>query len=123
MTPTQQRAEFKRMRDSIITLRKQVAILDEQVEAANAEIKHLKASDELQECANLLPDSRYMDPPDGGSPTIAEQLKRMIADQRQGDVDFCLKLSNALGLRTTVRDGMRDDILAEIKRLKEVNSK
>jgi hypothetical protein len=116
MTPTQQRREFKRTRLKIQTLERELA-------AAYLEIKHLKASDELQECANLLPDSRYMDPPDGGSPTIAEQLKRMIADQRQGDVDFCLKLSNALGLRTTVRDGMRDEILAEIKHLKEVNSK
>jgi hypothetical protein len=115
MTPTQISREFKRTR-------LKVQMLEIELAAADLEIKRLKASDELQECANLLPDSRYMDPPDGGSPTIAEQLKRMIADQRQGNVDFCLKLSNALGLRTTVRDGMRDDILAEIKHLKAIQT-
>lgn len=32
---------------------------------------------------NLLPDCRYMDPPDGGSVTPLEQVSRMIADYRQ----------------------------------------
>ena len=36
---------------------------------------------ELQKCAELLPDSRYMDMPDGGSTPIHEQLRRMIEDR------------------------------------------
>ncbi|EOA0097313.1 TPA: hypothetical protein ACIJ16_000667 [Klebsiella aerogenes] len=32
---------------------------------------------------SLLPDCRYMDPPDGGSVTPLEQVSRMIADYRQ----------------------------------------
>lgn len=32
---------------------------------------------------NLLPDCRYMDPPDGGSVTPLEQVSRMVADYRQ----------------------------------------
>lgn len=37
---------------------------------------------ELQECAEALPGVAYMDPPDGGSPSIAEQVRRMYADLR-----------------------------------------
>ena len=36
--------------------------------------------DVYDELAKLLPDSRYMDPPDGGSVDALEQVKRMIAD-------------------------------------------
>ena len=32
---------------------------------------------------NLLPDCRYMDPPDGGSITPLEQVARMVEDYRQ----------------------------------------
>lgn len=35
---------------------------------------------EVDECAATLPGVTYMDPPDGGSPTIAEQLSRMAKD-------------------------------------------
>ena len=109
MTPTQIRAEFKRMTLKIQALERgavdearalnaqrqgnvafcleildalglRMAVREGMREEIHDEIKRLKESDELQECANLLPDSRYMDPPDGGSPTIAVQLKRMIAE-------------------------------------------
>lgn len=33
--------------------------------------------------AALLPDTRYMDPPDGGDVEVAEQIRRMIADKVQ----------------------------------------
>lgn len=35
---------------------------------------------EYNKCAALLPDSRYMDPPDGGSVEVSEQLRRMVED-------------------------------------------
>lgn len=35
-----------------------------------------------EELAKLLPDSRYMDPPDGGNVSVVEQIIRMIADYR-----------------------------------------
>jgi hypothetical protein len=38
---------------------------------------------ELNEIANLLTGSQYMDPPDGGSPSIAEQIRRMIDDLQE----------------------------------------
>lgn len=34
----------------------------------------------LQEVMNALPGTTYMDPPDGGAPTIAEQVRRMAKD-------------------------------------------
>lgn len=36
--------------------------------------------DEQQELASVLPGVTYMDPPDGGSPTVLEQLRRMAKD-------------------------------------------
>ena len=36
-----------------------------------------------EEFAVLLPGSYYMDPPDGGSPTILEQVRRMAEDARK----------------------------------------
>ena len=51
------------------------------IDSVCSAIQHIWEGEvDLQECANLLPDSRYMDPPDGGSPTIAVQLQRMIAE-------------------------------------------
>jgi hypothetical protein len=47
-------------------------------------------------------------------------LSRSLSAQRQGGVNFCLEILGALALRTTVRDGMREEILHEIKHLKEV---
>lgn len=35
---------------------------------------------ELTKCAATLPNSYYMDPPDGGNVTVAEQLARMAED-------------------------------------------
>lgn len=36
--------------------------------------------DEQQELASVLPGTTYMDPPDGGAPTILEQLQRQAKD-------------------------------------------
>ena len=35
---------------------------------------------ELDKCAAALPDSLYMDPPDGGDVSVSEQLRRMAQD-------------------------------------------
>lgn len=39
--------------------------------------------DEQDELASVLPSSYYMDPPDGGSVTVLEQLRRMAADAQK----------------------------------------
>ena len=39
--------------------------------------------DEQQELSSVLPGSYYMDPPDGGSVTVLEQLQRMAEDARK----------------------------------------
>jgi hypothetical protein len=49
-------------------------------------------------------------------------LERMISAQRQGNVAFCIEILTALGLPSTVHDGMRHDILAEIKHLKAIEA-
>ena len=38
---------------------------------------------ELAACAALLPGTYYMDPPDGGSPSISVQLRRMHEDLQE----------------------------------------
>lgn len=55
-----------------------VLALVETLEKAQAQI--IETNDVL---CSLLPDCRYMDPPDGGSVTPLEQVSRMIADYRQ----------------------------------------
>ena len=50
----------------------------DRAEKAEAEVERLRA--ELDEIASVLPGVAYMDPPDGGSPSIAEQARRMRAD-------------------------------------------
>jgi multidrug resistance efflux pump len=48
------------------------------VEKLEAEVEALRAA--AQAVAALLPGPYYMDPPDGGSVTVIEQLRRMAAD-------------------------------------------
>jgi multidrug resistance efflux pump len=48
------------------------------VEKLEAEVEALRA--DAQAVAALLPGPYYMDPPDGGSVTVIEQLRRMAAD-------------------------------------------
>jgi len=45
-------------------------------------------SAELDALGKLLPGTMYMDPPDGGSPTIGEQITRMIADLQNQKVEL-----------------------------------
>ena len=40
---------------------------------------------ELNSIADTLPGVHYMDPPDGGAPTLVEQFKRMAKDARRAD--------------------------------------
>lgn len=35
-----------------------------------------------EELSKLLPDNRYMDPPDGGNVSVTEQIIRMVSDLR-----------------------------------------
>lgn len=46
------------------------------------ELEQLRAENYSLQAAilNALPGVRYMDPPDGGSPSLAEQLRRMATD-------------------------------------------
>lgn len=53
---------------------------DAQLTAAYAEGRR----DEAQELASVLPGTYYMDPPDGGSVTVLEQLRRMAKDAELG---------------------------------------
>lgn len=51
----------------------------DRIDERDAEVERLRG--ELDDCANALPGSAYyMDPPDGGGVTIAEQLRRMGED-------------------------------------------
>lgn len=61
---------------------------------------------EYNKCAALLPDSRYMDPPDGGSVEVSEQLRRMVEDLK-GQV---AKLSGRLNSYTTALVAALDQI-------------
>jgi anti-sigma factor ChrR (cupin superfamily) len=76
----------------ITRLRAEVERLTAVVKAANAQAEHFERQwylrgDEVealradaQAVAALLPGPYYMDPPDGGSVTVIEQLRRMAAD-------------------------------------------
>jgi anti-sigma factor ChrR (cupin superfamily) len=76
----------------ITRLRAEVERLTAVVKAANAQAEHFERQwylrgDEVealradaQAVAALLPEPYYMDPPDGGSVTVIEQLRRMAAD-------------------------------------------
>lgn len=60
---------------TIPNVRALLARLDER----DAEVERLRG--ELDDCINVLPNTAYyLDPPDGGSVTIAEQLRRMGED-------------------------------------------
>ena len=52
-------------------------------ELAALRIRAEQAEAELQEMASVLPGVAYMDPPDGGSPSIAEQVRRMRAENER----------------------------------------
>ncbi len=56
------------------------AATDERVRRVKAEAEAARLRAELDEIASVLPGVAYMDPPDGGSPSIAEQVRRMRAD-------------------------------------------
>jgi len=51
---------------------------NDEVVRLRAEVEALRA--DAQAVAALLPGPYYMDPPDGGSVTVIEQLRRMAAD-------------------------------------------
>lgn len=55
-----------------------IACRDETIRLQDAEIERLRA--DLDAVASALPGVRYMDPPDGGSVSLAEQVRRMSAE-------------------------------------------
>lgn len=57
---------------------KRIETLLDELEAADNSAAELN-----NELCNLLPGCQYMDPPDGGSPSIIEQVRRMVADYRE----------------------------------------
>lgn len=65
-------------RDRIAELKCVISDLCEQVRQLRDENASLLL--ESSACAAVLPGSIYMDPPDGGSVTVAEQLARMAKD-------------------------------------------
>lgn len=87
--------ERQSMSDDVGTLR-------EELQSARAELAALRiraeqAEAELQEIASVLPGVAYMDPPDGGSPSIPEQFRRMRADlDRTAAERDALRAENAL---------------------------
>lgn len=42
--------------------------------------RYERLAEDLKECASALPGTYYMDPPDGGSVSIPEQIRRMAKD-------------------------------------------
>lgn len=65
---------------------------DCEIDALRAEVERLKREDEantreLHDICNALPGVAFMDPPDGGSVTIAEQVRRMYAALLARDAD------------------------------------
>lgn len=72
---------------------------EDTITALRAEVERLKrevmrqiawkteAQDELEDICNALPGVAFMDPPDGGSVTIAEQVRRMYAALLERDAE------------------------------------
>lgn len=57
---------------------------------ADLQNSEIKAELEISACANALPGPYYMDPPDGGSVTIGEQVARMAKDaMRYRQIKLC----------------------------------
>jgi hypothetical protein len=68
-----------------MTLDEECARLREQVVALTLQ---------LDDCAAALPGPRYMDPPDGGSVTVADQVRRMASHVDSLDHDLSMTLSS-----------------------------
>jgi hypothetical protein len=74
--------------------------------------------DKEAELSSVLPGVTYMDPPDGGSPTVLEQLQRMAQDARRyrwlrdeenGDSELCPFVAGET-LDAAIDDAMREAI-------------
>ena len=73
--------EIERLRDRLSVETLALVETLARAEKAEAEVERLREAEaELHEIASVLPGVAYMDPPDGGSPSIAEQVRRMRAD-------------------------------------------
>lgn len=64
---------------------------------------------QLDTIAAALPDARYMDPPDGGNVTLAEQVARMRADLANAAA-LNTKLEHLLGVERTANEALREQI-------------
>ena len=90
-TITALRDEVEVRKDMLALSESTVDLLRSQLSARDAEVEKLKrdlvrqiawkneAQDELEDICNELPGVAFMDLPDGGSVTIAEQVRRMYA--------------------------------------------
>jgi len=58
-------------------------LLKAEIDAAETRAYAEGRKDEAEELASVLPGPYYMDPPDGGSVTVLEQLQRMAEDARK----------------------------------------
>lgn len=78
------------------------------------------AEAELHEIASVLPGVAYMDPPDGGSPSIPEQFRRMRADldRTAAERDALRAERDVWRGRTICADDERDRLRAEVARLR-----
>lgn len=74
--------EIKRLREALTEANAQAEHFEREWYLRGDEIERLRSGRNELEAAisNALPGVRYMDPPDGGSPSLAEQLRRMATD-------------------------------------------
>lgn len=80
--PVQQDDEAERLRAALTKANNQAEHFEREWYLRGDEIERLRSGRNELEAAisNALPGVRYMDPPDGGSPSLAEQLRRMATD-------------------------------------------
>lgn len=72
-------------------------VLTERLKKAEAKVEGLNSG-----ILSLIPDCRYMDPPDGGDVTPLEQLSRMIAELRSAPAVSLNAVSNCLSFFASV---------------------
>lgn len=66
-----------------MTLRERDAKMTALIDGLQADAYAEGRKDQAEEFAALLPETYYMDPPDGGSATVLEQFQRVAEDARK----------------------------------------
>jgi len=100
-------AEMRGQLDALDPKDGEIADLQHKVSMLEAEEFKLRA--QLDAIAAALPGARYMDPPDGGSVTLAEQVARMRADLANATA-LNTKLEHLLGVERTANAALREQI-------------